>query len=270
MLKVSKRPIVIACVIAVSAAAQTSNIASHTPADAAPAGGPRPKIIIEPPLAAPLSSGAAVVRYRTEHLQVVPVFGPAALAVSPRLGHVHVSVDDAPWVWANTSGQPVIVQGLAPGRHKILMQLMTPHHRPLDEASVEFTVPERPKASSVSKTVLAATQQRQTEPAAKIIIGAPLAEPLSRGVIIIPYRTEHLQLVPVFGPEALDVSPRVGHLHLTVDSTPWRWEDGSGNQIIVAGLPPGPHKIHLELSNANHEVIDSETVQVTVPGPKAH
>ena len=34
-------------------------------------------------------------------------------------------------------------------------------------------------------------------PAAKIVVDSPLAEPLSRGVVFIHYRTEHLLLVPV-------------------------------------------------------------------------
>jgi hypothetical protein len=57
---------------------------------------PPAKIIIDPPLAEPLSFGRAVIQYRTENLHIVPVFGPAALAVSPRIGHIHGIVDDAP------------------------------------------------------------------------------------------------------------------------------------------------------------------------------
>jgi hypothetical protein len=34
----------------------------------------------------------------------VPAFGPKALDDSPRIGHIHVSVDDAPWHWADASG----------------------------------------------------------------------------------------------------------------------------------------------------------------------
>lgn len=51
------------------------------------------KIIIDPPLAEPLSLGRVVIQYHTENLHIVPVFGPAALAVSPRIGHIHVTVD---------------------------------------------------------------------------------------------------------------------------------------------------------------------------------
>jgi hypothetical protein len=77
----------------------------------------------------------------TETLDIVSVFGPAALAVSPRIGHIHVTVDDASWHWAAASGDPVIVQGLAPGRHKILIQLVNANHQPIDQGTVQFTMP---------------------------------------------------------------------------------------------------------------------------------
>jgi hypothetical protein len=76
---------------------------------------PPAKIIIDPPLAEPLSHGRVVIQYRTENLHMV--FGPAALAVSPRIGHIHVTVDDAPWHWADASGVPVIINGLARAAH---------------------------------------------------------------------------------------------------------------------------------------------------------
>jgi hypothetical protein len=103
------------------------------------------------------------------------------------------------------------------------------------------------------------------EPPAKIIIDPPLAEPLSLGRVVIQYRTENLHIVPVFGPAALAVSPRIGHIHVTVDDNPWRWADASGEPLIVNGLPPGPHKILIQLENANHQPLDQGLVQFTIP-----
>ena len=54
------------------------------------------------------------------------------------------------------------------------------------------------------------------EPAATLVINAPLADPLARGVVVIPYCAENMRIAPVFGPGALAVSPRVGHIHVTV------------------------------------------------------
>jgi hypothetical protein len=62
--------------------------------------------------------------------------------------------------------------------------------------------------------------------------------------------------VPVFGPAALDVSPRIGHIHVTVDDAPWHWADASGETLIVQYLPKGPHRILIELVDANHQALD--------------
>jgi len=51
----------------------------------------------------------------------------------------------------------------------------------------------------------AAVEPLQHEPPAKIIIDSPLPEPLSRGRVVIQYRTENLHIVPVFGAAALAV-----------------------------------------------------------------
>jgi Family of unknown function (DUF6130) len=51
-------------------------------------------------------------------LHIAPVFGAGALAVSPRVGHVHVTVDDAPWHWADASGTPIICAGCRQARTK--------------------------------------------------------------------------------------------------------------------------------------------------------
>jgi len=105
-----------------------------------------------------------------------------------------------------------------------------------------------------------------SEPPAKIVIDPPLAGPLaSRGVAIIQYCTENLHIVPMFGPNALAVSPRVGHLHVRVDDASWVWADASGNPIILMGLPPGPHKVLIELEDANHHTLDKGVVTFVVP-----
>jgi hypothetical protein len=226
---------------------------------------PPARLFVDPPLAEPLSQGRVVIQYRIEHLHVAPVFGPAALAVSPRVGHVHVSVDDLPWVWVDASGEPLVIVGLRGGRHKVVVRAQTANHQQLDEAAVEFTVPETSHRHRAPEPV------ERDEPSPRILLDPPAAEPLAlRGVVFLRYRTEHVQLVPVFGPEALAISPRVGHVHVTVDDAAWHWADASGDPIVIGGLPPGPHTILVELANANHSVIDRGTVEVVVPATGSH
>jgi hypothetical protein len=108
---------------------------------------PPAKIVIDPPLAEPLASrGVVIIQYCAQNLHIAPVFGPNAVAVSPRVGHVHVSIDDASWVWADASGNPIILQGLLPGPHKVRIDLVDANHHPLDKGVVTFVVPQRTAA----------------------------------------------------------------------------------------------------------------------------
>jgi hypothetical protein len=99
-------------------------------------------------------------------------------------------------------------------------------------------------------------------------VDAPLPDLLDKGVVWIQYRTENVRIVPVFGKAALHVSPRVGHLHVRVDDLPWLWADASDlNTVDIAGMPPGEHKVLIELVDANHQVFpgQAKTVKFTVP-----
>ena len=109
----------------------------------------------------------------------------------------------------------------------------------------------------------------KNEPAPRLIVDPPLPDLLDQGVVWIQWRAENVNIVPVFGKGALNVSPRVGHLHVHVDDLPWLWADASNiNTIDLAGMPPGPHKILVELVNANHEVFPGQTKTVTFEVPK--
>jgi hypothetical protein len=107
------------------------------------------------------------------------------------------------------------------------------------------------------------------EPPPRLIVDPPLPDQLAQGLVQIQYRVENVRIVPVFGAGALNVSPRVGHLHVTVDDLPWHWADASDNDTIdLVGLPPGQHKVLIELVDAAHHVFDGQSVAVsfTVPG----
>ena len=103
------------------------------------------------------------------------------------------------------------------------------------------------------------------------ILRFPIGSPSGR--VVIQYRAENLRIVPVFGPNALDVSPRIGHIHVTVDDAPWRWADASGEPLIINCLPPGPHKVLIELVNVNHQPLDKGVVTFVIPNvvaPNCH
>ena len=108
----------------------------------------------------------------------------------------------------------------------------------------------------------------KSEPAPRLIVDPPLAEGLALGVLWAQYRVENLRIVPVFGAGAAGASPRIGHLHVIVDDQPWWWADASDNNTIdIAGLPPGEHKVKIQLVGANHDVFPGQvvTLRFTVP-----
>ena len=107
-----------------------------------------------------------------------------------------------------------------------------------------------------------------SEPAAKLVVDAPLTDELAKGKVIIQYRTENLHIISVFGKAALEVSPRIGHLHITVDNLPWHWADASNEPIIIVGMTPGPHTILFELADPTHHVLQQQTISFVVPDVK--
>jgi hypothetical protein len=110
----------------------------------------------------------------------------------------------------------------------------------------------------------------QNEAPAQLIVDPPIPEQLALGRVFIQYRTENLRTVPVFGKAALEVSPRVGHLHYYLDDQYWPTVDSSGETVILVGLRPGPHKVRLELADTIHRPIPgcSKVVEFTIPAPQ--
>ena len=107
------------------------------------------------------------------------------------------------------------------------------------------------------------------EPAPRLIVEPPLPGLLAQNVVFIPCRVENVRILPVAGPAARKLSPRVGHLHITVDDLPWLWADfGQSNTIVLAGMPRGQHKVLIELVDAEGNVFTAETVTFHSPGKR--
>jgi hypothetical protein len=146
-----KKAVVIGIAVALyplTASAQTARDVKGTTELVALDSEPAVKLIVDPPIPEQLALGRVFIQYRTENLRILPVFNRTALAVSPRVGHLHVKVDDQSWPFVDTSNETLVLVGLPPGPHKVLLELADPTHRPIPNASkvVEFTVP-APKAS---------------------------------------------------------------------------------------------------------------------------
>jgi hypothetical protein len=112
---------------------------------------PAPKLTVDPPLPDLLKLGVVQIQYRVENVRILSVFGADAAKVSPRIGHLHVHVDDLPWWWADTAdnNNTIDFAGVPPGQHKVRIVLVDANHRVLNgqEVTVHFTIPETASAS---------------------------------------------------------------------------------------------------------------------------
>jgi len=136
---------IMAAVYALSAVAQTAKeVKGATPLVSIP-NEPPAKLIVDPPVPDQLALGRVFIQYRTENLRILPVFGNTALAVSPRIGHLHYYVDGQSWPIVDTSGETVVLVGLPPGPHQVRLELADATHKPIPGCSkvVEFTIPPR-------------------------------------------------------------------------------------------------------------------------------
>ena len=105
---------------------------------------PAAKLIVDRPLPDLLDQGVVWIQWRVENVRIIPVFGRGALSASPRLGHLHVQVDDLPWWWADASDNNTIdIAGLPVGEHKVRIELVNANHQifPGQTKIVTFTLP---------------------------------------------------------------------------------------------------------------------------------
>lgn len=108
---------------------------------------PAPKLTVDPPLPEPLKIGIFQAQYHVENLRIVSIFGEEARKVTPRVGHLHIIVDDNRWWWAEAAGNNTIdIANLAPGPHKVTVQLVDPNHNifPGQERVINFVMPNYP------------------------------------------------------------------------------------------------------------------------------
>jgi Family of unknown function (DUF6130) len=103
---------------------------------------PAVSLTVLPPLPGPLAKGVVFIPYRLENLRIVPVGGAAAGQISPRVGHLHIQLDDLPWQWADYGvSNTIILVGLPRGEHKVRIEAVDPEGKPFVAQTVTFTVP---------------------------------------------------------------------------------------------------------------------------------
>lgn len=125
---------------------------------------PPPRLVVDAPLPEGLAQGVYWAQYRVENLRIVPVFGAGARQTSPRVGHLHVIVDDLPWWWADASDNNTVdIANLPSGLHKVTIRLVDADHTVFagQEVTHTFTIPDRGLATGHSSELR--TQTREAE-----------------------------------------------------------------------------------------------------------
>ena len=121
------------------------------------------------------------------------------------------------------------------------------------------------RADEIEATHVHEPQAPVSEAPARLIVDAPLPGPLARGALVLPFHAEYIQLLPVYGTEATHVTPRIGHLHLTLDNAAWHWVHASNDPLVIQGLDAGAHTLRVDLADPQHRVLYSQTVGFTIP-----
>src|ERR1041385_6169152 len=117
--------------------------AGHEPAPVvAQAAEPAARIVADAPLAGRLGRGVAIIPFRSENVRIVPAFGIAPSDALSPIGHLHVTVDNAPFAWAHTSIDPLIIQARPAGPHRVLIELANPAHKIIGSQTVSFEIPQ--------------------------------------------------------------------------------------------------------------------------------
>jgi hypothetical protein len=111
---------------------------------------------------------------------------------------------------------------------------------------------------------MAETSSPTNEPPAKLI---PAPDLLAQGIVWITWQAENVAIGPMSGKEALNQSPRVGHLHIHVDDLPWLWAHMSTTPIrcgpLAARAAQDPDRIGKRHSSGRSRSVQDSDVHNT-------
>ncbi|HUD93654.1 DUF6130 family protein [Sphingobium sp.] len=105
--------------------------------------------------------------------------------------------------------------------------------------------------------------------APRLVLSSPDAETLKGGYVYLSLRVENMSILPMYpevqGKEVSQLKPTIGHLHVKVDDNRWSWIHASSDPIYFGPLPSGVHQMKIELADAAHAVIETQTVRLVMP-----
>ncbi|MBN3723356.1 DUF6130 family protein [Burkholderia sp. Ac-20379] len=145
-------------------------------------------------------------------------------------------------------------------------------------------IPTRYLAAALLAALIGASPARAADPASPppgviadvpppaqphLTLYKPRADVLKDGYVYLAFRVDNLRILPLYtdihGKAATSLTPRIGHLHVFVDDSKWSWIHAQNDAIYFGALPPGPHRVRVDLVDASHATIETKTVHFVVP-----
>lgn len=104
-----------------------------------------PKLTLAAPDPDILKGGFVYLPFRVENMTLLPMYaeinGEEVLKLKPKIGHLHIGVDDTAWQWIHALNDPVYFGPLLPGPHKVRVEIVDAAHGVIDVQTVHFIVP---------------------------------------------------------------------------------------------------------------------------------
>jgi hypothetical protein len=104
-----------------------------------------PKLTLAIPDPDILKGGFVYLPFRVDNMTLLPMYveinGEDVLKLKPKIGHLHVGVDDTAWQWIHALNDPIYFGPLLPGAHKVRVEIVDAAHGVIDVQTVHFVVP---------------------------------------------------------------------------------------------------------------------------------
>ncbi|MFT4053797.1 MAG: DUF6130 family protein [Novosphingobium sp.] len=98
-----------------------------------------------------------------------------------------------------------------------------------------------------------------------LTLSAPCAEALQDRQVYIAFRVDNMAVIPLYteinGDTVTTLTPKIGHLHVTVDDAGYSWIHASNDPIYFGPVTPGTHTVRVDLVDAAHETLQTQTVR---------
>jgi hypothetical protein len=104
-----------------------------------------PKLTLMPPRADVLKDGFVYLPFKVENMTILPLYteihGADVTKLHPKIGHLHVMVDNSGWSWIHALTDPIYFGPLSKGSHTISIELVDAAHAVIEVQSIKVVVP---------------------------------------------------------------------------------------------------------------------------------